>query len=50
MSRIKYIYYYDNYFIKWNSRRLNNSTGIATRVAHSLELLIEEFFMTIFTF
>jgi hypothetical protein len=29
--------------VKQNSERLHNTTGTATRVAHSVELLIEEF-------
>jgi hypothetical protein len=36
--------------VKQNSRRLYNTTGIATGVTHILELLVKEFFKTIFTF
>jgi hypothetical protein len=50
MSRIKYNYYinnvskdYDDCQAKQNSGRLNNSTGMATRITHSIELLIKEF-------
>jgi hypothetical protein len=35
---------------KWNSGRLQNTIGTATGAALSLELLIEELFITIFTF
>jgi hypothetical protein len=56
MSRIKYNYYidnvskdYDDSQAKWNSGWLHNSTGMATGVAHNLELLIEEFH-SIFSF
>jgi hypothetical protein len=35
--------------MKRNSRRLHNTTGIATGATHSLELLVEEF-QTIFSF
>jgi hypothetical protein len=57
MSQIKYIYYinnvskdYDDSLAKQNNGRLHNATRIATGVAHSLELIIEEFFVSIFTF
>jgi hypothetical protein len=50
MSQIKYIYYINNAskdkddsLAKRNSERLQNTTGTATGVAHSLELLIKEF-------
>jgi hypothetical protein len=50
MSRIKYNYYinivskhYDDSQAKQNSGRLHNSTGMATGVTRSLELLVEEF-------
>jgi hypothetical protein len=50
ISQIKYIYYinnvskdYDDSLAKQNSGRLHNTTRIATRAAHSLELLIKEF-------
>jgi hypothetical protein len=36
--------------MKRNSGRLHNTIGTATGAAHSLELLVEEFFITIFTF
>jgi hypothetical protein len=56
MSRIKYNYYINNVSkdyadsqAKWNSRRLHNTTGTATGVTRSLELLIEEF-QSIFSF
>jgi hypothetical protein len=29
--------------MEWNSRKLHNTTRIATGAAHSLELLVEEF-------
>jgi hypothetical protein len=50
MSRIKYNYYinnvskdYDDSQVKWNSRRLHNTTGMATGMTRSLELLVKEF-------
>jgi hypothetical protein len=50
MSQIKYNYYinivskdYDDSQVKWNSKRLHNSIGMATDATHSLELLTEEF-------
>jgi hypothetical protein len=52
-----YIYYinnvskdYNDSLVKQNSRILYNATGIATGATHSVELLVEEFFITIFTF
>jgi hypothetical protein len=35
---------------KQNSGRLHNTTGIVTGAVHSLELIVEEFFISIFTF
>jgi hypothetical protein len=56
MSRIKYNYYinnvskdYDDTQAKQNSRRLHNTTGMATGATHRLELPIEEF-QSIFSF
>jgi hypothetical protein len=53
----KYIYYINNVskdkdesLVKQNSGRLHNSTVTATRATHSVELLVEEFFITTFTF
>jgi hypothetical protein len=50
MSRIKYNYYINNVSkgnddsqVKRNSGRLHNTTGMATRVTRSIELLIKEF-------
>jgi hypothetical protein len=47
---MKYNYYinnvskdYDDPQAKWNSRRLHNSAGKATRATRSIELLVEEF-------
>jgi hypothetical protein len=52
-----YIYYINNVskdesdsLAKQNSKRLQNTIEIATGAAHSLELLVEEFFIPIFTF
>jgi hypothetical protein len=49
-SQIKYNYYinnvskdYDDSQAKQNSGRLHNSTGMATGVTRSVELLVEEF-------
>jgi hypothetical protein len=36
--------------VEWNIGRLHNTTGIAIGAALSLELLIEVFFITVFTF
>jgi hypothetical protein len=56
ISQIKYNYYknnvskdYDNSQAKQNSRRLHNSTGMATKATCNLELLVEEF-ESIFSF
>jgi hypothetical protein len=55
MSQIKYIYYINNVskdesdsIAERNSGRLHNTTGMATGVAHSLELVEE--FQFIFSF
>jgi hypothetical protein len=57
MSWIKYDYYINNVskdskesIAKQNSERLQNTTEKTTEVAQSLELLVEEFFIPIFTF
>jgi hypothetical protein len=36
--------------VKQNVRRLYNTRGTTTEAAHSLELLVKKFFITILTF